>query len=941
MPKQAVISKALAITFVVLTVSSIAALVTMIIVYKQQIGPMDPTPRPPMTTTTMGPPPDKRLPKYLIPDSYQVTLQVYLYTRIPHVVNVTTLEQKYNFTGHSTVYFHCTQKIKTIYLHSRDLVILSKTVRNTDSMEEIGVTHIVARDDGTDFLEFHLNKTLEAGGNYSLFTSFIGDISENLEALFVSTYDEGKDEKNSERFLAATQMEPTFARRVFPCFDEPEMKAVFHVTIVHRLNTVALANERKSDSVIKGQWEYTTFYPTPRMSTYLFAFTVSEFTATDSDTHQGVVIKTYARPEATAAGYTKYAADVTGELLQFYEKYFEIKYQQQSLDQIALPDLIFDAMENWGLITYQDTALLYEEGVSSILHKENILIIIAHELAHQWFGNLVTMKWWNEIWLNEGFATYMSYLAADHVEPTFGSKDLGIMYNLHGAFEADALASSHPLTVPQGEVQTTDEITSMFDAITYSKGAAVLRMLADYVKDINFHKGIKKYLSDFKYENTDQADLWEYIQQAVDEDNGHAKVAKEMDPWVNQKGYPLVTINTTTGKAYQKQFLFNESYDTGLSWYIPIRVMSNISSEPSLVILKGKTPEQKPDLVAQKGEWILANVNCIGYFRVNYNHENWERLLTQLETNQKRIPLLNRAQLIDDAFNLARAKIVNVSLALNATRFLRNETEFLVWDSAYRNLEYFILMFDRSEVYGPMQAYLRQQVYGLYDSLREYTDNSTVPEEHSLQRSQLLAVELACTSGVPECIMMASDLFENWMENDNNTIHPNLRSVIYCQAVAAGSQKEWEFAWDRYQASSDTSEREQLRQALSCTKKIWLLNRYLEYTLDPEKIRLMDVASIIIDIAKNEAGQALAWNFIRAHWEYVSQGDPAWLITGVTGRFSRPFELQELERFKREYDLGAAVRAVNLAIEQTQVNIQWVEEHKEVVLEWFKRETSS
>ncbi|XP_031733828.1 alanyl (membrane) aminopeptidase-like b [Anarrhichthys ocellatus] len=942
MPKESAISKAFAATFVILTVAVITGIVTMIIFYTTEIATMNPTPRPTFPSTTTSLPPVIRLPKNLIPQSYKILLQPRLYTRITEVVNVTSPNQTMVFTGNSTVSFHCVQGTRAIYLNSMDLAVSDPVVMNKDTNERIGVSSVKNHEDESNFLEIQLNDALAAGGNYSLFLAFKGQII-NLYGMFVSTYVEGspayEGDKSTERFLTATHLEPIDARKVFPCFDEPEMKAEFVVTIIHRRDTIALGNaDIRESNIINDDWKITFFHPTPKMSTYLFAFTVSEFTSTNSPTDERVNIKTYARPDATAAGHTQYAANITGKILKFYESHYGIDYEQKKLTQIAMPDLAAEAMENWGLITYQEGSLLYEEGVSSLLHKEVIASLIAHELAHQWFGNLVTMKWWNEVWLNEGFATYASFFAVDHVEPTFQLKDAHIMSNLHAAFEQDALASSHPLSPPQEDVQMIFEIYEMFDAITYCKGAAVLRMLADIVTERVFTKGIKMYLSDFSYKNTDQNDLWECIQKAEVEDGGHTNVAKVMNTWTKQIGYPVITINTTNGEVYQKHFLFNQSLESSLWWYVPIRVMSN-TPKSSPVWLDSSDTVKKDEFISKSGEWILANVNCAGYYRVNYNPENWERLLTQMETNPHQIPLMNRGQLVDDAFNFARAKLVEVTLALNSTRFLRNEKEFIPWESTVRNLEYFVLMFDRSEVYGPMQAYLCEQVKGLYNFLRNDTDNSQVPKNHSLQYSQITAIEVACSNGLPECLVMATKMFANWMNtNSTNKIHPNLRSVIYCQAVAAGGREEWEFAWNKFQNSSDTSEKDQLRQALSCTKKIWLLNRYLEYTLNPEKIRLMDVASTINYIAKNVAGQALAWNFIRAHWEYVSQGNAVMLIEGVTRRFSTQFELDELKRFATDYNVVG--RVVHQAIEQTQVNIQWVSENKDSILEWFESETA-
>uniref|UniRef100_A0A3P8SK36 Aminopeptidase n=1 Tax=Amphiprion percula TaxID=161767 RepID=A0A3P8SK36_AMPPE len=912
MPSKSGLSKAFAAAFAVLTVSVICGTVTMVVLYKVQMSGVNATARPTVPVTTEPPPPVLRLPRSLIPDRYELVLQPRLYTRIVREENATSPNQTLVFTGNSTVHFRCVQKTRSIFMHGRDLQVSGPVLTDRDSRKKIW-SRVKDLDGESGFLELELDQDLEVGGNYSLVLDFRGQISQNLDALFLS------------EFLAATNLQPTDARRLFPCFDEPDMKAEFSVTIIHRLKTTALSNtqmtgRKKPDD----EWKYTRFETTPRMSTYLLAFTVSEFTPIISyTTDNRVMIRIFARPEAKAAGHTSYASHITGKILEFYERRFEIDYELNKLDQIALPDLYPAAMENWGLVTYQEGVLLYEEGVSSLLHKENVAGIIAHELAHQWFGNLVTMEWWNNIWLNEGFATYMSHFAVDAVEPTFRMKDTFIMNNLHAAFQEDALASSHPLSPPQEDIQTSDEIIGLFDSITYSK----VRVNTAHGNSSNTSsqtvwKIKPSELSSTKYEPTCGC-------LQVRRSKYGLSVEQLMTPWITQEGFPVITIDTTNGEIYQKRFLYNNTAES--------RYKNTSLPAQSTLLLK------KEEFISKDGEWILANVNSTGYYRVNYNLENWQLLLKQLETNRHLIPLMNRGQLIDDAFNLARAKLIDVTLALNSTLFLREEREFLPWESAVTNLHYFVLMFDRSEVYGPMQAYLRDQVEGLYDFYRKYTNNSTVPEDHS-EHNQVNAIWMACSNGLPECVEMAKLKFTEWMQpNGTNNIHPNLRSVIYCQAVAAGGKAEWEFAWDQFLSSSDTSEKVQLREALSCTRKIWLLNRYLEYTLDPDKIRLMDVASTIDSIASNPAGQALAWNFIRAHWDYIQQGwvYTSFLIEGVTSRFSTQFELDELERFAAEYELGSAIRAAQRAVEQTRVNIQWVKDNKDAVLQWFQAQSAA
>uniref|UniRef100_A0AAY5L8X8 Aminopeptidase n=1 Tax=Esox lucius TaxID=8010 RepID=A0AAY5L8X8_ESOLU len=900
MAKGLYISKVLAIATVVLTVSSIGGIIAMMIAYETMRIEVMPTPPPtPIITTPYptGPPPNMRLPGNLIPKSYDILLQPHLYTVMTNATN-----QSLIFTGNSTVCFKCLKNTTTIILHSKEQNVNAVGVTDVDNIKSIKITETLLYGNESNFLEIRLDGLLVEGGNYCLVTEFQGELLDDLAGFYLSSYKKG--------YIAASQMQPTDARKVFPCFDEPAMKATFKVTIIHRPGTTALANGKergKSQTSLYCNtkpcytWQVTSFQETKIMSTYLLAIAVSDFDFIESE-HERVGIKTYARPEAIKAGHANFAASITGKILDFYES---PKYQ------IALPDFSAGAMENWGLVTYRETALLYEDGVSSTANKEWIATVIAHELAHQWFGNMVTMKWWNDLWLNEGFATYISYMGVDNIKPEWHMKDLIVLNDIQPAFQVDSLASSHPLSSKEDDIQTSNDITELFDVITYSKGAAVLRMLEDLLSERLFLTGLRNYLQAFMYNNTVQNDLWDYLQKAVDANGDEYIIAELMDTWTNQMGYPVITINTTTGAVFQRHFLLNQTSDYNFEWHVPIRVMKE-GKRLDLDMLKPKETDPHPKLQSENDKWVLANVDCKGYFRVNYDPANWDRLLSQLERN---IHQLLYHEL--------------------TTKYLRNDTEYIPWESALRNLDYFILMFDRSEVYGPIQAYLRKQVREMQTSLEQY--------------NHINSILVACSNEIQDCQKMVTTFFDDWMTNKTgNNIHPNLKAIIYCQAIAAGGEKEWEFAWGQFQNATTATEKDKLRYALSCTKKIWLLNRYLEYTLDPDKIRKMDAVSTINYIARNVAGQAIAWNFVRANWKSISLDygggimSLGGLIEGVTQRFSTDFELHELREFQSNYneELGSASRALEQAIERTQANIKWVKENKQTVLEWFRRETS-
>ncbi|XP_051918007.1 aminopeptidase Ey-like isoform X2 [Hippocampus zosterae] len=806
----------------------------------------------------------------------------------------------------------------------------------------------------TQYLVLTLDGKLMKDHRYRLHTMFTGELADDLGGFYRSEYTGAAGKK----IVATTQMQPTDARKAFPCFDEPAMKAVFHITLIHDHGTVALSNgkekETRNVTIADQALLQTDFEPTEKMSTYLLAFIVSDF-ININNTIDNVMIRIFARKSAIEARQGEYALNITGPILKFFENYYNSTYPLPKSDQIALPDFNAGAMENWGLITYRETALLYDKSFSSNGNKERIATIISHELAHMWFGNLVTLRWWNDLWLNEGFASYVEYLGAHEAEPEWNVKDLIVLNDVHRVFAIDALASSHPLSSKEEDIQKPAQISELFDAISYSKGASVLRMLSDFLSEGVFKMGLRTYLAEFAYGNAVYTDLWKHLQMAVDNAGSGdlpETVHNIMNTWVLQMGFPVVTIDTTTGVISQKHFLLDPDSEVtapspfNYEWIIPINWMK--AGVPQIRRwLSGKT-DTVESMKLTGSDWLLANLNVVGYYRVNYDQGNWDRLLEILSSAHANIPVINRAQLVDDAFNLARAKLIPTVLALKTTKYLGKETEYMPWESALNNLDFFYLMFDRSEVYGPMQDYLRKQVIPLFNHYKNITDNWTkVPKGHMDQYNQVNAISVACRTGHQECQTLTQAWFKQWMDEKRNPIDPNLRSTTYCNAIAAGGAKEWEFAWSEFQKATIASEAEKLRAALACTKQPWLLNRYLEYTLNSTLIRKQDATSTIVYIANNVIGQPLAWDFIRAHWSYIftQYGGGSFsfsnLINGVTKRFSSDFELKQLKQFKAnnaEVGFGSGTLAIDQSIERTIANMKWIADNKKSVQSWFEAE---
>uniref|UniRef100_A0A8C5D220 Aminopeptidase n=1 Tax=Gadus morhua TaxID=8049 RepID=A0A8C5D220_GADMO len=862
-----------------------------------------------------------RLPTTLKPLKYTVTLWPRL-TPDPNGL--------YLFTGNSTVEFECVEETDLILIHSNRLNYTVPENRHLGVVNGVFAPGVRLSwlEGSTQYLVLQLYSKLVKGQRYRLYTAFTGELADDLAGFYRSEY----LEDGVKKIVATSQMHPTHARKTFPCFDEPAMKAVFHITLIHPRGTTALSNGLETSGEV--DVTRTTFEPTEIMSSYLLALVVCDYS--NLSAQQGdTLIRIWARRSAIEEGHGDYALSLTGPILDFFQEYYNITYPLSKSDQIALPDFYFGAMENWGLVMYRETNLLYDPLTSSNRNRETTATIIAHELAHMWFGNLVTLKWWNEVWLNEGFASYVSYLGADKAEPSWRVKDLIVLDDIHRVFAVDALASSHPLSSPEDSIVLPHQIGEQFDAISYSKRSLRFILLLKYHCLFCY----QSYLNHFAHGNTVGTDLWEHLQKAV-KLNGvvlPGTVQDIMNRWVLQMGFPVVTVDTTTGIVSQEHFLLSPAPNLPSPYKYALRIVSRSVSEVNM------------DMKTAGDEWVLANIDVTGYYRVHYDRGNWEKLIGQLKADHQAIPLINRAQLVDDAFNLARAAIVPSTHALQTTVYLSAEREYIPWQSALDNMQYYYLMLDRTDVYGPMQDYMRSLVTPLYLHFNATSGWTNVPEGHTDKYNQVNALSLACSTGLKECQNLTTSLFRQWMDNaTHNTIHPNLRLAVYCSAVAAGGAAEWEFGWEQFKYATLASDASRLLSALTCTMNKTLLERFLSYTLQPAMIRKQDATTVITSIASNREGQDLAWGFVRDNWNYiytqygVGSFNFAALISGVTTRFSTAEELQQLVEFKQKHSatgFGSAELALNQALERTQANILWLQQNKQDVLQWFTNQT--
>ncbi|CAB3384997.1 Hypothetical predicted protein [Cloeon dipterum] len=508
---------------------------------------------------TAFPTPSYRLPGDLRPEHYTLEIKTFLDG------------ENSRFEGRVLIKVECEKDTSRVVLHSTDLLL------NTDKVR-VGDNEITGHEFDTqnEFYIINLKEALKSGSKYVIEIPFEGNLTTSLKGYYRSSY---KDKATGDtKWVATTQFVSVDARRAFPCFDEPAMKAVFQVNMIRRKGFTSISNMPLAKSVqLEDDWFRDEYVESVRMSTYLVAFVVSEFAHLESNPGN-TTFRVWARQDAIEQA--RYSLEIGPKILDFFEEYFNVSYPLPKMDMIALPDLTMNSMENWGMVTYEETCMLYEESTSEIISKELVTVVVAHELSHQWFGNLVTMKWWDDLWLNEGFATYLEGLGTDHVQPSWNYLENMAVRCLLNIFSIDSLKSSHPVS---NDIQHPSEIRQLFDDISYSKGYLVLRMLNYVLGEETFRRGVSRYLKTHQYGNAAQDALWSsfdsQLRDASADDSSRtddvprdATVKEIMDSWTLQTGYPVIHVkrNYEAGTADLTQLRVRREY-TCISHYLSAR----------------------------------------------------------------------------------------------------------------------------------------------------------------------------------------------------------------------------------------------------------------------------------------------------------------------------------------------------------------------------------
>ncbi|WP_419925144.1 M1 family metallopeptidase [Candidatus Poriferisocius sp.] len=756
---------------------------------------------------------------------------------------------------------------------------------------------------GIDYDDEHERAVLRLGepvspGPARLNLTFTGTLNDQLRGFYRSTF---TDEEGDERVIATTQFESTNARRAFPCWDEPDLKATFEVTLVVPDDLMAVSSGAEVDSqpIGDGRRE-VSFAPTMEMSTYLLAFIVGPLEATDPVDVNGTPLRVV---HPIGKGHlTEFALDAGAFCLGFFEDYFAIDYPGDKLDLVAIPDFAFGAMENMGCVTFREILLLIDPDSSTQQERQTAVDVIAHELAHMWFGNLVTMKWWNGIWLKEAFATFCEMLAVDAYRPDW-KRWLAFGLSRAAAFDVDALAATRPVEYP---VVSPADAEGMYDLLTYEKGAAAVRMLEQYLGAEEFRDGVRHYLQRHSYANTETHDLWDALAESTGE-----PARDVMDSWIFQGGHPVVSAaydDSGTIRLSQSRFRYDgESDDT--RWQVPVvaAVGTDTGEHTERLVL-----EDPVALDADNPAWVMVNPTADGFYRVAYEGG----LLNRLLDGGPNLNPLQRYVLVDDQWALTVADRLSVADYLAfAERIATTEDDLAVWRrlaGTLGTLDHMVLDNERSG----LQARVRAMAGPAW--ARVGWEPVAGEDDRIGELRGVLARTRAVVGNDAEAITRCRELMAA------EGVNPALAAAAIAVVAAAGDGADYEEIRQRYEKAPTPQLELRYLMALTSFDSPGLMDRTLTATLDGT-VRSQDAGFVLRGCLENRDLGPQAWAFIAEHWNDINQRLPSAIVPRMLGgisALSTPELAAEVEAFLEAHPVAQGPLIVAQHLERQQINVR-------------------
>ncbi|KAI9142649.1 aminopeptidase [Paraphysoderma sedebokerense] len=881
------------------------------------------------------------LPKLVLPSHY--------------LVNLTPNFDDFSFAGSVDITVKFNGPTNTIAVNTNELKIHSAALKNvTMKTQQVFNATDIAFNQPLEQTTFTFPSEFPAGTEAVLSIQFQGTMNDRMVGFYRSSY---TDKDGKKKHMGVTQFEATDARRAFPCWDEPAVKATFDIVLNVQSNHTALSNmnvisEKPHPS--KEGFKEVKFATSPVMSTYLVAWAVGDFEYIETTTSPSckylptpVQVRVYTLKGSVEQG--KFALGVAAKVLEYFSEIFQIPYPLPKLDMIAVPDFSAGAMENWGLVTYRTVYMLYDEKTSSARSKQNIAYVVSHELAHQWFGNLVTMDWWTDLWLNEGFATYVGWLAVDHLFPEWDVWTQFVMDEMQRALSLDGLKSSHPIEV---EVKSPSEIGQIFDAISYSKGASVIRMLSNWLGLEKFLEGVRAYLKKYEYKNAVTADLWNSL-SAVSGVN----VAEFMHLWTKQTGYPVVTIKEEANrqlKLTQSRFLSSGKVtpeDDQAIWWCPLSIFTSSASANSpdtKQILKTRSDTfSLPAKGDSSGiDFYKLNLRQTNFYRVNYPSHNLENLGKAIVKGNI-LSVSDRVGVVTDVFALAGAGVSSTVDCLRLLKYFESETEYIALNEVATRLSTLktIWAFEPEEVSDRLKAFTRNIFSKQAKTVGwEYKDD----EGHLKSMLRTLVIGAAGINGDKEVIEQAKTRFNAFISGDEQKLHPNIRGTVYAIVLKNSSNPKEDF--DKivkiYETTTNVDQKLAALSALGRVEDPELLKHVLKYAMDEDNVRPQDFIYPLGSVASNPKGRKLAWEFVKTNWEKLEERFVSTLsllgrcVTSTTQDYATEEFAKEVESFFKDKNTKPIDRPLEQSLEKIRSQAAWLNRDRDAVAKWLKENVS-
>ncbi|OXA64356.1 Puromycin-sensitive aminopeptidase [Folsomia candida] len=859
----------------------------------------------------------QRLPLNAVPVHYDITIK-------PNFDNFT-------FEGVENIDLKINETSPNIVMNAVELNILKAVWKDSGTGKE-QVAQTISVDETTEIFTAAFQPPLQSGTG-TILLEFTGSMNDKMKGFYRSKF---KGSDGQDKYNGVTQFEATDARRAFPCFDEPSHKATFNISLVVEKNKTALSNMPVKEIQAypeDDKLHVVKYERSPIMSTYLVAYCIGDFEYVETTSSDGVLCRVYTPPGKKNQG--KFALSVTAKVLPYYKEYFGIAYPLPKLDLIAIADFSAGAMENWGLITYRETCLLVDEEETSATSRQWIALVVGHEIAHQWFGNYVTMEWWTHLWLNEGYASFVEFLCVDFLFPEYDIWTQFVTDTFVRALELDSLKNSHPIEVPVGHPREVDEI---FDDISYSKGASIIRMLHRYIGDADFRKGMNIYLTRHQYKNTFTEDLWRSLEEASGKPIGQV-----MGTWTKQMGFPLIRVQSeqngdtrvmrlTQEKYWADPNLKNSKEHNDYSWMVPVAFCS--ASDPNTPICQ-TLMEEKMVTVELPGirsdEWVKLNPGAVGFYRVRYPPELLVEFLPAIKN--KILPPLDRIGLLDDLFAMVQSG--ESSTVLRTLDAFKNEDNFTVWSSISNVMSKLNLLFAYTDYHDQFKKFGIHLFSGIADSV------GWEPKEGESHLDTMLRslVLLRLTSFGHEKTIQESKRRLNLHRNGDQTIPADLRPVVYRGVISEGDEETLEMMLKMYRESDMLEEQDRIGRSLGLAKNLNVLKKVLEFAIS-EDVRSQDTVFIMISVGMNKVGRPLAWNFFKENKKFLGERYPsggliARLVKHLCENFVTEEDARSVTEFFAENPFAGTERTVQQVVESIRLNEQWLKRDERLVGEFL------